>query len=551
MKKIGLIIICILLSGIVKSQNFTHSGYVYNSNEVGLSNIPIKVYKRTTPVITGFTSQTNYNGHSYYRSVAASTWTVSKAACESMGGHLVTMSNAAENAFVYSQWNSGWIGYYQDKTGAFYSEPNAGWRWTENYVTTNQQANYEVASYTSGTTLTDIKSSLNATLYNSPTYTSTGGKYLTFNGSNQYAITGNLASKLPNNNITLLAWVYPTANGVIVSELGVGNPSSGWHESVFEITGSNTLRCGLWNGATITQLSTSITLNAWHLIGITYNGTTMTGYKDGVNFGTVNFTRDIPHSYSGNGEYFALGLSESTNMGSGAYGNFRLGNFQVYSSALTSDEMNRNYMSSAWRFGIYPYSNWNGGEPNNSSSEDYIQFVGGGLWNDLGNTYSYQYVLEFDYIVTTSPWALETTVYTNSTGQYSISLPTNPSVEWYVEIGNLTMPMLTDSDAKAPLQIGLGLIPVTSRKYYINDVNNDSRINVADSWFVYGRIGSRFTNWNTLPSYRIFNTSQWNTIKVGASDLRATYPGVQTMTITSPVSGGNTNFYLLRTGYAN
>lgn len=552
MKKSILIIICALLSIVVKSQNFTYSGYVYNSNEVGLSNVPIKVYKRTTPVLTGFTSQTNYNGHSYYRSVAASTWTVAKSACEAMNGHLVTISNAAENSFVFSQWPAGWIGYYQDKTGAFYSEPNAGWRWTENYVTTNQQADYDVASYTSGTSLVDIKSSVNATLYNSPAYTSGGGKYLTFNGINQYAITGNLASKLPNNNITLLTWVYPTGNGVITSELGVGNPSSGWHESVFEITGSNTLRCGFWNGTGITQLSTSITLNTWNLIGITYNGTTMTGYKNGVSFGSVNFTREFPHNYSGNGEYFAFGLSDATNMGSGAYGNFRLGSFQVYSSALTSDEMNRNYMSTAWRFGVYPYSNWNGGEPNNSGGEDFIQFVGGGLWNDLPNTYSYQYVLEFDYIVTTSPWVLETTVYTNASGQYSINLSTNPSIERYIEMSGLVMPMLTDSDAKAPLQIGLGLVPVTSKKYYINDVNNDNRINVADSWYVYGRIGSIFSNWSgSLPNYRIFNTSQWNTIKVSTSDLRSTYPGVQTMTITSPVSGGNTNFYLLRTGYSN
>jgi hypothetical protein len=114
------------------------------------------------------------------------------------------------------------------------------------------------------------------------------------------------------------------------------------------------------------------------------------------------------------------------------------------------------------------------------------------------------------------------------------------------------MPMLTDSDAKAPLQIGLGLVPTTSRKYYINDVNNDSRINVADSWYIYGRIGSIFSNWgSSLPNYRLFNTTQWNAIKTSTSDLRTTYPGTQTMTITSPVSGGTTNFYLLRTGYSN
>lgn len=548
MRKLCLIIICTLLTIVVKSQNFTYSGYVYNSNEVGLSNIPIKVYKRTTPVLTGFTSQTNYNGHSYYRSVAASTWTVAKAACESMNGHLVTMSNAAENSFVYSQWNSGWIGYYQDKTGAFYGEPNAGWRWTENYVTTNQQADYDVNSYTSGSTLTDIKGSVNATLYNSPTYTSGGGKYLTFNGSNQYGITGNLGSKV-GMNLTMLVWIYPTGNGVIIDELGSPSLSSVWHDAQIEITGGNTLRMAVWGQTG--NISTSITLNTWHLVGFTYDGTTLTGFKDGVSFASATVARQTPQQ-SGNGLYYGIGLADATNLGSGAYGAFRLGDFQVYSSALTSDEMNRNYMSTAWRFGVYPYSNWNGGEPNNSGGEDFIQFVGGGLWNDLPNNYSYQYVLEFDYIVTTSPWALETTVYTNASGQYSINLPTNPSVEWYIEMSGLVMPMLTDTDAKAPIQIGLGLTPVSSKKYYINDVNNDARINVADAWYIYGKIGSRFTSWSgTLPNYRIFNTTQWNTIKTNTSDLRLTYPGVQTMTITSPVSGGTTNFYLLRTGYSN
>jgi hypothetical protein len=554
MRKIVLIIIYSLLSTIiVRSQTFAYSGYVYNSNEVGLSNIPVKVYKRTTPVLTGFTSQTNYNGHSYYRSTSSMTWTAAKAACENMGGHLVTMSNAAENGFVFNTWPSGWIGYYQDNTGAFYSEPLGGWRWTEPYVDGSQQADYNVSSYTSGSTLTDVKSSLNATLYNSPTFTTGGGKYITFNGSNQYAITGNLSSKFPNSSklITLQLWAYPMDNGVLVSELGIGSPSSGWHESVMEITGGNTLRVGFWNGTAITQLSTSITLNTWNLISVTYDGSAMRGYLNGVSFGSVNFTRDVPHAYSGNGQYFALGLSDATNMGDGTYANYRLGRFDVFNTALSADEINRNWMSTAYRFGRYPYSYWNGGEPNNSGSEDYAQFVGGGLWNDLPNT-SLPYVLEFDYIVTTSAWVLETTIYTNSSGLYSISLPTNPSIERYIEISNLTMPMLTDSDAKAPLQIGLGLVPTTSRKYYINDVNNDSRINVADSWYIYGKIGSIFSNWgSSLPNYRLFNTTQWNAIKTSTSDLRATYPGTQTMTITSPVSGGTTNFYLLRTGYSN
>ncbi len=89
------------------AQNFIYSGYIYNADGTGAVNVPVKLYKRTTPVMNGFTSQTNYNGHSYYRSTTTNSWTASKAACEAMGGHLATISNATENAFLFNTWPSG------------------------------------------------------------------------------------------------------------------------------------------------------------------------------------------------------------------------------------------------------------------------------------------------------------------------------------------------------------------------------------------------------------------------------------------------------------
>ena len=86
----------LILGGILstQSQTFTHSGYIYGSNSTGISGVPVYLYSRRTPTMTGFTSQTNYNGHSYYRSTGLATWTAAKAACEAMNGHLVTFSNA-------------------------------------------------------------------------------------------------------------------------------------------------------------------------------------------------------------------------------------------------------------------------------------------------------------------------------------------------------------------------------------------------------------------------------------------------------------------------
>ena len=537
------------------AQNFTHSGNIYTASGNGAQNVAVKLYRRTNSTITGFTSQTNYNGHSYYRSTSSSTWTNAKSTCESMGGHLVTMSNAAENSFVFNTWPSGWIGYYQDKSGAFYGEPNAGWRWTENYVTSGQQADYEVASYTSGSTLSDIKSSLNATLYNSPVLTTGGGKYLSFNGTNQYAITGNLASKFSGGSevTTILIWAYPTDAGVLVNELGAGSTSSGWHESVIEITNvsgsSGTLRCGFWNGAGISQISTSIALNQWHLIGITYDGATMRGYLDGSNFNSLTFNRDAPYN-NGNGLYYGLGLADATNMGDGTYSNFRLGNFQVYNTALSTDEMNRNWMSTAWRFGRYPYSNWNGGEPNNSGSEDYIQFVGGGLWNDLPNT-SLPYVIEFDYIVTTSAWSLHKTVYTNSSGYYGFNETSDPSKEWYIEIvASDPVTTIQNSDISTCLDVVNTKTTLNGIHYYMYDLNGDYRVTVSDAFQMAGRKVGLFSNWTSTFKSRIFTTSQYNSIKATTSNVKGSYPGITTVTITNPTSGGTNNFYLISPGYS-
>ena len=94
----------------IVAQNFTYSGYIYNADGTGAVNVPVKLYKRTTPVMNGFTNQQNYNGHSYYRSTGSAFWSVAKQNCINMGGHLVTVTSAAENSFIFGLWPSGWIG---------------------------------------------------------------------------------------------------------------------------------------------------------------------------------------------------------------------------------------------------------------------------------------------------------------------------------------------------------------------------------------------------------------------------------------------------------
>ena len=548
-----LIIILLLLSSVVKSQNFFQTGRVYGVNNTGVSNVRVQLWKRTTSALTGFTSQTNYNGHSYYRSTTTNTWTGSKATCESMGGHLVTMSNTAENSFVFGTWPSGWFGYYQDKTsGYFFSEPLGGFRWTELPVTTGLVANYDIAdtnSYkiASPTLVKNTIKGTNATLYNTPTYTATSGKYLAFNGSTQYMMTENLGSYFNSGIVSLMLWVYPTDAGVLISEQGQLTVDGGWYDSQIEITGvsgsTGTLKCGTWSGNGLQSVSTTITLNRWNHICLTHSGTQLKGYLNGVSFGSLSYVRQYPSQL-----YYTFASKCNTNMGDGTYANARLGSFQVSNTTWTDDEVNRSYMFNAYRFGVYPYSNWNNGEPNNAGTEDYAQFVGGGKWNDLPNSAMLNYVLEFDYIMTSGNWSLDTTYLTNVSGDYSILRASNPSIEWRITLDTLSIPSPQITDASDNNGLVLSKRTIIGPDYFRYDLNSNSNFTVSD---IYLQIQKRNGKTWTMPNYRIFTQIEHTNIRATTSDLRSTITGTQSTTTGTLTNGGTTNFYIVRTGYSN
>jgi hypothetical protein len=322
-RAIILLIVMLLAYAISFAQTFTYSGYIRNADGTGAVNVPVKLYKRTTPALTGFTSQQNYNGHSYYRSTGSAFWTVARSNCQAMGGYLVTVTSAAENNFIYNLWPSGWIGLTDEITEGV-------WRW---------------------------------------------------------------------------------------------------------VTGET-----------------------------------------------------------------------------------------------------------------YSYSSWNPGEPNNAGNEDYIQFVGGGKWNDLPNNQSLPYVIEFDYIVTFTPWVLHQTVYTNSAGYYSFSQTTNPATEWYIQLDAPTpVTALALTDIRGVTDNVIGNTVRKSIHWIQYDTNNDGRISVADALYINLR-----RNNLALFQYpsRIFTPTQYTSLANGTTDLRSTIPGVSTITISSPVSGTTTgNYYLLAPGY--
>ena len=153
-----------------------------------------------------------------------------------------------------------------------YLTTNNYWTSYVSLVTSGLILNYDISNSSSypgvGTTITDLQGNSNATTFNSPTYTSSGGAYLTFDGINEYFTTNTaLGSKLnPVNSSTIISifvWVYPMDNGVIVQEIGQTTPNTNWHDSQIEMV-SGTLRFSVWSNNPGFASSISTPLNNWY-----------------------------------------------------------------------------------------------------------------------------------------------------------------------------------------------------------------------------------------------------------------------------------------------
>ena len=209
----------------------------------------------------------------------------------------------------------------------------------------------------SGTAWTDLSGNGNTgTLVNTPTYNTSG--YFNFDYTQSENVTFSNTSSLQFLNrlpYTLEAWVYPTRNPGVNNWTGIfdreSNPGSGRDGYNLYFLGSATTDTFFTterfvagtNSSTSVTLNQSVSVNAWQHIVATYDGTTLTLYRNGSSVGTpVTTTENITNT------------SKSLTLGvrGGQYFGGNISNSKIYNRALTAAEIQQNFNATRSRFGV-------------------------------------------------------------------------------------------------------------------------------------------------------------------------------------------------------
>jgi len=233
---------------------------------------------------------------------------------------------------------------------------NTNGYWTSyaaSIVTTNLALHLDAGNTSSypgsGSTWTDLIASRAFTLYNSPTYSSSNGGYLSFTpSSSQYAASTTSLSSL--SNWTVEAWHYYTGTNssgspCIVTEVW---PNSTGNLNYTLGNGSDSspnLQAGFFNGAwRLTPTGYTLTANNWYQVVGTYDGSTIKLY---VNNSMVQST-----AYTGTAATGTQGIVLMRRWDLGQYQGGRLGVVRIYSSALNSTQVSQNWNAQKSRFGL-------------------------------------------------------------------------------------------------------------------------------------------------------------------------------------------------------
>jgi hypothetical protein len=181
-----------------------------------------------------------------------------------------------------------------------------------------------------------------ATINGSPSWVAgESGQALSFNGTTY--LTATLGSWFGNNNpLSASAWVFATAttNGPI---FGVTDtlPGTNWNMPFLSIAGS-TVYGWLWSMTNNNPLAATVSLNAWHLLTITYDptgGAAGTGQEIFYVDGAVSQSSDITYWPSGNSDFLTTQIQGAKPSGVNNILSGTVDELRAYTRVLSAGEI--------------------------------------------------------------------------------------------------------------------------------------------------------------------------------------------------------------------
>jgi hypothetical protein len=195
----------------------------------------------------------------------------------------------------------------------------------------------------SGTTWTDLSGNGNTgTLTNGPTYSSSNGGTIVFDGTDDYISTSSNQNLLPTAGLSICAWIKSS----VADKWGVDKaPSAGGQGYIFAGNSLSTWGMNV-NSASVLSAST-YTSNTWKFIVGTWTPSSnlmiyFNGVLDAISTTSIPATITDP----------SVNLWIARRRSGGDYFNGSIANVSIYSVALTADQVLQNYNALRGRFGL-------------------------------------------------------------------------------------------------------------------------------------------------------------------------------------------------------
>ena len=202
-----------------------------------------------------------------------------------------------------------------------------------------------------GTTWTDLsKNRSNGTLVNGPTFNSSNGGSIVFDGSNDYVNLGTASSLFPGPNITasLFCWIKPST--VSSSSIPIGNQYTSGHRLYIGIYSDGYWDVGFgdyyWNYNN--SGSKIVATTNWTLISLIITAGSAVLYVNGQK--SITKTTDTSVTLGG---FFSMGVYFQNGSIDGSHQeSCNIALTQIYNRALSAEEIKQNYNTTKGRFGL-------------------------------------------------------------------------------------------------------------------------------------------------------------------------------------------------------